>query len=111
MFGEDARTLENSYELTALSNPPPAALSNLAQLADLDIAALASAISDERLGEVEELVDRANHQLREYFETNWEQTRLTVAFSTSDTELLASSSARRLDHFGNSPSGAMGYGL
>jgi energy-coupling factor transporter ATP-binding protein EcfA2 len=87
MFGEDARTLENSYELTTLSDPPPAALSNLAQLADLDIAALVSAITDERLGEVEELVDRANSQLREYFETKWEQTRLAVAFSTSGTEL------------------------
>jgi predicted ATP-dependent endonuclease of OLD family len=88
MFGEAERTLENSYELTQLPERPPAALSNLAQLAELDIAKLVSAVGDERHGEVEELIDRANQRLRDYFETKWEQTHLAVAFRVSGTELL-----------------------
>jgi predicted ATP-dependent endonuclease of OLD family len=87
MFGEAERTLENSYELTQLSDPRPAALSNLAQLAKLDLEELVSAVEQERLGEVQELLDRANRELRDYFETKWQQTHLSVAFTISETEL------------------------
>jgi predicted ATP-dependent endonuclease of OLD family len=87
LFGEAERTLENSYELTQLPDPRPAALVNLAQLAELDLEELVSAVTQERLGEVEELIDRANRALRDYFETKWEQTRLAVALTISGTEL------------------------
>jgi hypothetical protein len=88
MFGDAERTLENSYDLTQLPDPRPAALANLAQLAELNLDELVSAVTDERLGEVEELIDAANRQLRNYFETKWEQTHLAVAFRVSATELL-----------------------
>jgi hypothetical protein len=88
IFGDGERTLENSYDLTQLADPRPAALSNLARLAGLDLDRLVSAVVDERLGEVEELIDRANRRLHTYFEMNWEQTNLAVAFKVSGTELL-----------------------
>jgi hypothetical protein len=88
IFGDGERTLENSYDLTQLADPRPAALSNLARLAGLDLDRLVSAVADERLGEVEELIDRANRRLHTYFEMNWEQTNLAVAFKVSGTELL-----------------------
>ena len=88
MFGDAERTLDNSYELTQLPEPRPAALANLAQLAKLDLDELVAAVEEERLGEVEELIDGANRLLREYFETKWEQTHLAVAFRVSGTELL-----------------------
>jgi predicted ATP-dependent endonuclease of OLD family len=87
LFDQSERTLENSYELTDLSEPWPAALANLAQLAKLDLDELIAAVSEQRLGEVQEIIDRANVALRAYFETNWEQTHLSVAFDISASEL------------------------
>lgn len=86
LFGDAARSLENSYELSEIEEPSTALL-NLAGLAELDLSELASALRDERRGEVHGLRDQANLRLREYFEEHWKQTGLAVELMVSGTDL------------------------
>ena len=86
LFGDEERSLENSYELADLEHPP-AALVNLASLADLNLSELIAAVGEDRRGEVQGLRDHANRRLHDYFEAHWRQAGLAVELSVSGTEL------------------------
>ncbi len=86
LFGDDERSLDNTYELPQLESPS-GALQNLASLAGLDLAELAATLRQERHGEVQGLRDRANRTLSEFFAENWKQTGLTVELNLSGTDL------------------------
>jgi predicted ATP-dependent endonuclease of OLD family len=87
MFGDNERTLANSYDLTQLSQPFPAALVNLAEVGKLDLDALIGAVRDDRMGEVHEIRDRANQELRTFFDRHWKQSQLTVELVMSGADL------------------------
>jgi predicted ATP-dependent endonuclease of OLD family len=86
LFGDDERSLDNTYELSELESPTRA-LQNLARLAELDLSELAAALRQERRGEVQGLRDRANRTLSGFFRENWRQTGLAVELSVSGTDL------------------------
>ena len=79
IFEDDARTLRSTYELSpGLVSDPPAALSNLAQLANLDLNQLWGAVSGGDRGRQSTLLLNANQELEDRFSSAWRQSTLAV---------------------------------
>lgn len=88
-FSNEDRALQSEYDLnTVLESPsPPTALGNLAQLANLDLGALHSAIVANDYAEAESILEQANDQLKRKFYEAWSQSRVAVRLSTDEQVL------------------------
>jgi len=77
-FGDAERTLASDYHLPDVVADPPAALRNLAQLAELDLQRLSQAVAGDDVGLVESMTEAANVRLRSVFEYAWSQAPVFV---------------------------------
>jgi predicted ATP-dependent endonuclease of OLD family len=80
LFTDERRLLQSEYDLSAVVNEPPAVLSNLASLADLDLRSLYTAASANDFAQVGSTEERANEQLRQVFDVAWSQSNVHVHF-------------------------------
>lgn len=86
-FGEAERSLQSEYDVAEL-NPrdPPAALANLARLAQLDLRILKSRFGD--MPQRQSLLDRANTRPKSVFHEAWHQSSLSVGLYADGNRLL-----------------------
>lgn len=88
-FSEADRTLASTYALSdELLAATPAALRNLASMAELDLQALWGAMSSGDEGERETLVDTANQVLATKFAAAWKQSNIAVWLKTEGTTVF-----------------------
>lgn len=88
-FSEADRTLASTYVISdELLTSVPAALSNLAVMAELDLAALWRAMSTGDEGERETLILAANQVLATKFAAAWKQSNIAVVLKTEATTLF-----------------------
>jgi energy-coupling factor transporter ATP-binding protein EcfA2 len=86
-FGQDERNLEQSYLFDDLLTQVPAALENLADVAGLNIKALAVAVAANDAAEIESIKASANAKLKARFEEDWSQSGVCVTFAVRDNSL------------------------
>lgn len=86
-FSDEERLLESEYSLDEVWEDPPAALSNLAQLGDLDLQALHNAVAANDDPQVASIEERVNEQLKRRFYEAWSQSKVAVRFRTVDQVL------------------------
>lgn len=77
-FDEPQRSLRSSYALAVEAKDPSPALSNLADLAELDVSALQDAFENDDPGAAETATDGANRRLRERLNVAWQQSEVEV---------------------------------
>ncbi len=88
-FSQADRTLASTYVISdELLSSLPAALSNLAVMAELDLTALWRAMSTGDEGERETLIDAANQILATKFAAAWKQSNISVWLKTESTTLF-----------------------
>jgi energy-coupling factor transporter ATP-binding protein EcfA2 len=87
LFSEDDRTLNSTYELDEVAHDPPAALGNLAGLAQLDLVAVRDAARASEWGRVESLVRGGNEELERVFHESWRQAAMTLRLRVDGTVL------------------------
>ncbi|MDX2375625.1 AAA family ATPase [Microbacterium sp. LRZ72] len=88
LFSEADRNLGSVHMLSdELCADPPAALANLAGMAELDLPALWATYSSGDEGERETLIDAANRTLATKFAKAWKQSDITVVLKTERTAL------------------------
>lgn len=89
LFSDADRSLASSYDLEDedLRDNPPAALANLAWVANLDIDLLWQNIQEGNARRIATSERRANENLRERLGSKWTQRPLDVHFNVSGTEL------------------------
>jgi predicted ATP-dependent endonuclease of OLD family len=88
-FSEADRSLASTYALSdELLAAVPAALSNVAVMAELDLRALWQAMGSGDEGERETLIDAANQVLATKFAAAWKQSNITVWLKTEATTLF-----------------------
>lgn len=88
-FSEADRTLVSTYALSEeLLKTTPAALANLAAMAELDLRALWRAMTSGDEGERETLIDTANQVLATKFALAWKQSNIAVWLKTEATTLF-----------------------
>jgi energy-coupling factor transporter ATP-binding protein EcfA2 len=77
-FDDEERVLASDYDLNAVAQVTPAALANLAAVAELDLVALAQAVARNDGGAAETLTEAANDRLRQVFAKAWKQSKVVV---------------------------------
>ena len=88
-FDEADRSLSSAYAVADdLVANTPAALKNLATMAELDLAALWQAMNTGDEGERETLIDAANQVLATKFAAAWKQSNISVWLKTEGTTLF-----------------------
>lgn len=88
-FDEADRTLASTYAISEeLLAAVPAALNNLAVMAELDLAALWRAMATDDEGERETLIVAANQVLATKFAASWKQSNIAVVLKTEATTLF-----------------------
>ena len=78
LFGDEERTLQSAYDLQEVSGDPPRGLANLARLANINLASLHSAQSQDDHGIVETMVVAANIRLQTHVSGMWGQSSISV---------------------------------
>jgi|GEM_PF-501892 Predicted ATP-dependent endonuclease of the OLD family len=88
LFGDEDRTLNSTYALSdeVVANPP-AALRNLATMADLPLDQLWMTINNGDEGARETHIEKANQALSAKFKTAWKQSTLTVQLKIEGSTL------------------------
>jgi len=81
-FDNRARQLESEYEVNAADVSPGTALSNLVQLAELDLAGLRAAVANGETGTVRDIRERANDTLARKMEAWQQDPPITVSLET-----------------------------
>ena len=84
-FADEDRSLRDAYDLN--TDPFPRALANLARLAGLDLHDLRHAVNEQDHGKIETLELKANDRLRQIFEEQWSQSRVSVRIRVDGTVL------------------------
>lgn len=88
MFTEADRTLATTYVLDdALVANVPAALTNLARLADLNLTALVEAVKTGQVARRDTMKNKANITLADYFQQAWQQSDLKVELNVENNIL------------------------
>ncbi|MFE5671667.1 AAA family ATPase [Agromyces sp. NPDC056523] len=88
-FDDAARTLSTTYAIDqATVDSPPAALANLASMADLSLSGLFSALQTGNESDRETRVLRANQTLAAKFAESWRQSNVTVDLKTEGSTLF-----------------------
>ena len=88
MFGPEDRELLTRYDLATSAGNPPAALANLARLANLDLSDLLQAARKPDHGLRETLIVNANAELRTAFRGAWNQSNVNVHLDMDGTVLI-----------------------
>lgn len=87
LFGLEERNLQSEYDIDAAAVNTPAALLNLVQLAELDLADLVTLLDDNETGSIDDAIARANKKLAKTF-SYWKQTpAVRVSFWVRDRNL------------------------
>lgn len=87
-FDEADRTLQSVYTLDgAIAANPPAALSNLARMAELDLNVLFQHMQAGDIARRETMLTKANTELERIFTESWKQSTLTVKLIVDGQEL------------------------
>ena len=86
-FTDEDRQLKNQYDLKKYSNEYPAALENLAELADLDLDELLEAARTGNRPYVHTLRQKATEELESAFSRSWVQEEIVPAIDVNDTSL------------------------
>jgi hypothetical protein len=81
-FDTRARQLESEYDINAADVSPGTALSNLVQLAELDLAGLRAAVANGETGTVRDIRERANDTLAKKLEAWQQDPPITVSLET-----------------------------
>lgn len=88
MFSDEDRLLASSYELTAENVPdPPAALGNVATMAELRLDELWKTIQNGDEGARETLIEQANQTLQAKFAEVWNQSNISAHLKISGASL------------------------
>ena len=87
LFSNEERQLQSEYNLDEVWEDPPAALRNLAQLANLNLETLHQAIESNDSPEVEGMMVQANARLEQKFYEFWSQSKVTVRLRANDKVL------------------------
>ena len=87
LFTDEERLLLSEYDLTAVWSNPPAALRNLANLAELDLRSLHRLAQENDQPQVRGLEAQANERLRAIFDTVWSQSSVSIEFRINGTIL------------------------
>ncbi len=88
LFSDADRLLASSYELTEESRrTPPAALRNIATMAELSLDELWRTINNGDEGARETLIEQANQTLQEKFTQAWNQSKISVHLKINGTSL------------------------
>lgn len=82
LFTEQERLLQPEYNLDQVWQQPPAALRNLARVAELDLQKLHSAIQTGDTAQVATIRATANERLTKVFASSWFQSNIAVGFDT-----------------------------
>jgi hypothetical protein len=80
LFGEEQRSLQSDYDLSAHADNPPTALRNLARLAKADLSEIRDAVVGEDFGLAEHLEEQANEHLEHAFAEAWRQSGVSPRF-------------------------------
>ena len=72
-FSAPDRELQSTYQLNEVAADPPPALRNLCALAELDLAAVQTALANGRMGHAERLFEMANARIKDKFQDTWRQ--------------------------------------
>jgi hypothetical protein len=82
------RSLESEYDLAALDlNSPPAALRNLAHLAEFDLPGAIASVQTGEYGDKLGMIEGANRQLEKVFAASWVQSATVVHLDMDETLL------------------------
>ena len=88
MFSDEDRRLASSYELTAEDVPtPPAALRNIATMAELSLDELWKTINNGDEGARETLIEQANQTLQTKFSEVWNQSNISAHLKINGASL------------------------
>lgn len=81
LFSNAERSLQSEYSLNEVWEDPPAALRNLARVAELDLQVLYAAVAANDPAQVASILERANERLGGVFSETWSQSNVAVRFS------------------------------
>ncbi len=88
LFADEDRTLASTYTLSdEVIAQPPAALNNVASMAELSLTELWGTINNGDEGARETHIERANQTLQSKFEVAWKQSNITVQLKIERTVL------------------------
>ena len=86
-FSEENRNLKSSYALGQLESNTHKALENLLKVAKLDLQKLIGFIKENDIGQKEKLLESVNARLKEFFLSNWNQSKVWVRIAADETKL------------------------
>jgi hypothetical protein len=87
-FGAPDRELQSSYQLDEVATNPPSALRNLCALAELDLAEVQKALTEDNSGRAERLFEIANAKLKVKFRNTWRQSSVYPRLSAPLDKVL-----------------------
>lgn len=87
LFKDEDRDLRESYDLSSVVPNSPRALSNLAQLADLNLRELKRAAESEDIPYRKDLLEAANEELKEEFSQAWVREEVVPVLEVDGTVL------------------------
>lgn len=82
-FDNESRHIPDSQSLNDVF---PRGLQNLCDVAELDVGELQSAVAEDDNARRKELLDRANHVLKEVFDQSWRQSDVSVLIEVSQNQ-------------------------
>ena len=86
-FSEEARTLEDQYNLEEMDQEVPLAIENLTRLANLDLKEVLNLIKTGDHGALDTLQEQANSRLRQVFSESWSQSKVVVRIRIDGMQL------------------------
>lgn len=102
LFSDEDRLLASSYELTAENVPdPPAALRNIATMAELPLDELWKTINNGDEGARETLIEQANQTLQTKFSEVWNQSNISahLKINSASLEIRIKQDGRNITQF------------
>lgn len=87
LFSDSERSLNSEYDLNEIWEDPPAALRNLARVAQLDLPSLYAATTASDPAQIASTLERANERLSRIFSETWSQSNVAASFRV-DGQLL-----------------------
>jgi predicted ATP-dependent endonuclease of OLD family len=89
LFDQDNRNLKSSYAWSEIASAIPTALSNLSDVAELDLQKLIDiAITNPNDPEFDTLMERANAALERNFQAAWNQSAVSIVLAPREQNLL-----------------------
>lgn len=86
-FSEAQRSLASDYDLQNVADNPPAALRNLARIANLDLEGLAEMVANQDAGAYVSATEAANNRLAAVFREAWKQSQVIVRVHLDGTTM------------------------